>query len=201
MQNSDRSILCIFDIYMQNMTKNMQNNMQNMQTIWQKICNPVFNMQNSDRFIFCIFCIYIHPPLCWCPSPSRRKWPSSLVHLWPSRIPGTSRPVPAGSASTTSCYDVYFSCYISSSYYITTDYYFFSYVTIILLLLYSGWLFFPSLFFLITSAWGFHIPLALAIFRSWQTPILVLCAEQWLISVQESLCQQSFASGILTTWT
>ncbi len=31
MQNSDRSILCIFDISMQNMQKNMQNNMQNMQ--------------------------------------------------------------------------------------------------------------------------------------------------------------------------
>jgi hypothetical protein len=29
MQNTDRSIFCIFDIYMQNMSINMQHNMQN----------------------------------------------------------------------------------------------------------------------------------------------------------------------------
>ncbi len=67
MQNSDRSIFCMLDIYMQNMPRNMQNNMQNsMQKKMSKICNPVWNMQNSDRFIFCIFVIYMHSPLCWC---------------------------------------------------------------------------------------------------------------------------------------
>ncbi len=89
MQNSDRSIFCIFDICMQIMPKNMQNNMQNMQKICQKICNPVFNMQNSDRFIFCIFCIYIHSPLCWCtimivyPSDRDSGWKYHvLVYPW-----------------------------------------------------------------------------------------------------------------------
>jgi hypothetical protein len=31
MQNPDRSIFCILDIYMQNMSINMQNNMQNIE--------------------------------------------------------------------------------------------------------------------------------------------------------------------------
>ena len=74
-------------------------------------------------------------------------------------------------------YTYYFSYYFS--YYITADYYiivlYHYYITIILIIL---------LLILIIS--GFVIP----IFRSWQTPILVLCAERWLISVQER--QQSF---------
>ncbi len=39
MQNSDRSIFCIFDIYAAKYAKNMQNKMQNMQKICQKNAN------------------------------------------------------------------------------------------------------------------------------------------------------------------
>ncbi len=67
-------------------------------------------------------------------------------------------------------YYTYFFYYFS--YYFSSDYYFYYYITIITLLF---WLIF--LFFFIIL--GVHIP----IYRSWQTPILVLCAERWLRSV------------------
>ena len=53
MQNSDRSIFCILDIYMQNMYNNMQNNMQNMQKICMKYAEYdrkyARNMQNMTE--------------------------------------------------------------------------------------------------------------------------------------------------------
>ncbi len=45
------------------------------------------------------------------------------------------------------------------------------------------------LLFLIIS--GFRIP----IFRSWRTPIRILCAEGWLISVQECLQNSVMTTG------
>ncbi len=75
----------------------------------------------------------------------------------------------------------YYTYYFSNIFPIMSlsDYYFFYYDTIMTLL----YLLFLLLFLIIS---GVRVPIE----RSWQTPILVLCAKRWLISVQER--QQCF---------
>ena len=52
--------------------------------------------------------------------PDGRSAEPPLVHLWQTRIPGTVRPGPAGSSSTTSCYGTYHSQI--SMYLVRTEY-------------------------------------------------------------------------------